>query len=320
VRITAGGSIVQSNTPSNSLVFDADHTSFTGRQAAFPGRFTIGPIINGYPEIGYNFYTSNAVYTKIANDTAWGIGFGVSNRMDFKYAGAGTGTFSWGSPLMSITSGGEILAGSTSVGVGFVNTSKIGSYQGYTSDSNSTAISAIRTGGFFGVDGGTNSNNQASYTAITANVQWGAANNPGAIFRGYQNTNLAVQISFSGNIANTNGSYGTISSDVRLKENIISATPKLEDLLKLNVVNFNLIGKEEKHIGFIAQEMQEVFPSFVHKNDTREYDEDGNVISGLEDALGIKVGMEFAILVKAIQELKSENDNLKSRLEVLEQS
>jgi hypothetical protein len=124
----------------------------------------------------------------------------------------------------------------------------------------------------------------------------------------------------SGNVQNTNGSYGTIASDRRLKENIVSATPKLNDILKLNVVNFNLIGNKEKHIGFIAQEMQEVFPSFIHKTDTRKYDEEGNLISGLEDALGVKVGMEFAILVKAIQELKSENDNLKSRLEVLEQS
>ena len=122
-----------------------------------------------------------------------------------------------------------------------------------------------------------------------------------------------LRVADSGNITNTNGSYGTISSDIRLKENIKPATSKLDDLLKLNVVNFNLIGNEEKHIGFIAQEMQEVFPSFVYENDTRKYDEDGNLISGLEDALGVKVGMEFAILVKAIQELKAEIDELKNK-------
>jgi hypothetical protein len=135
---------------------------------------------------------------------------------------------------------------------------------------------------------------------------------------GYYNVGAAAykfRVADSGNVTNTNGSYGTISSDRRLKENIVSATSKLDDLLKLNVVNFNLIGNEEKHIGFIAQEMQEVFPSFVYQTDTRKYDEDGNVINGLEDALGVKVGMEFAILVKAIQELKSENDTLKSILQ-----
>jgi hypothetical protein len=120
-----------------------------------------------------------------------------------------------------------------------------------------------------------------------------------------------LRVADSGNITNTNGSYGTISSDIRLKENIKPATSKLDDLLKLNVVNFNLIGNEEKHIGFIAQEMQEVFPSFVYQNDTRKYDEDGNLISGLEDALGVKVGMEFAILVKAIQEQQAQIEELK---------
>jgi hypothetical protein len=113
---------------------------------------------------------------------------------------------------------------------------------------------------------------------------------------------LLMELNSSGDTYNLNGTYGTISSDRRLKENIAPATPKLDDIMKLNVVNFNLIGNENKHIGFIAQEMQEVFPSFVHQSDTRKYDEDGNVVSGLEDALGVKIGMEFAILVKAIQE------------------
>jgi hypothetical protein len=117
---------------------------------------------------------------------------------------------------------------------------------------------------------------------------------------------LLMELNSSGDTYNLNGTYGTISSDRRLKENIAPATPKLDDIMKLNVVNFNLIGNENKHIGFIAQEMQEVFPSFVHQSDTRKYDEDGNVVSGFEDALGVKIGMEFAILVKAIQEQQSQ--------------
>jgi hypothetical protein len=115
-----------------------------------------------------------------------------------------------------------------------------------------------------------------------------------------------MELNSSGETYNVTGVYGTIYSDRRLKENIAPATPKLDDIMKLNVVNFNLIGNENKHIGFIAQEMQEIFPSFVHQSDTRKYDEDGNVVSGLEDALGVKIGMEFAILVKAIQEQQSQ--------------
>jgi hypothetical protein len=116
---------------------------------------------------------------------------------------------------------------------------------------------------------------------------------------------VLMALNYLGETYNVTGVYGQIS-DRRLKENIVPATPKLDDIMKLNVVNFNLIGNENKYIGFIAQEMQEVFPSFVTQSDTRKYDEDGNVVSGLEDALGVKIGMEFAILVKAIQEQQSQ--------------
>jgi hypothetical protein len=121
------------------------------------------------------------------------------------------------------------------------------------------------------------------------------------------------QLDGNGNVYNRTGVYGTVSSDRRLKENITLATSKLSDILRLNVVNFNLIGSQEKQIGFIAQEMKEVFPSFVYEKDTREYDAKGNVISGYEDSLGVKVGMEFAILVKAIQELEARIKQLENK-------
>ena len=164
-----------------------------------------------------------------------------------------------------------------------------------------------------------------SNTSFTDNVLFvegyrNTTNNSWYLISAYNRTAAAYKfrVADSGNVTNTNGSYGTISSDIRLKENIINATSKLEDIMKLRVVNFNFIDNEQKQIGFIAQEMEEVFPSLVFKNDTREYDEEGNVISGFEDTRGLKVGMEFALLVKAIQELKAENDSLISRIELLE--
>jgi hypothetical protein len=128
-------------------------------------------------------------------------------------------------------------------------------------------------------------------------------------------TNAKAYIFANGNLANRNGTYGTISSDIRLKENIVPATSKLEDLLKLNVVNFNLKDDQDKkkQLGFIAQEFKEVFPSLVYQKDTRKYDEEGNLISGLEDTLGVQVGMEFAILVKAIQELEARVKELENK-------
>jgi hypothetical protein len=131
-----------------------------------------------------------------------------------------------------------------------------------------------------------------------------------------------------GDINNINGTYGTISSDRRVKENIVDATPKLNDILSLNVKNFNFIGDNKKQIGLIAQDVESVFPSWVKTSDTRIYkthdengvllEEQGELISGHEDGKSLKVGMEFAVLVKTIQELNAKIEGLEQRIQTLE--
>lgn len=108
-----------------------------------------------------------------------------------------------------------------------------------------------------------------------------------------------------------NGTYGTIS-DQKLKENIVDATPKLDDINKLKVRNFNFKDKpEEKHIGFIAQEFEEVFPSMIET--TQDKDDDNNPI---EDSYTktIKSSVLIPMLVKSIQELKAEIEQLKTQI------
>ena len=131
-----------------------------------------------------------------------------------------------------------------------------------------------------------------------------------------------------GDIKNINGSYGTISSDRRVKENIVDATPKLNDILSLNVKNFNFIGDNKKQIGLIAQDVESIFPSWVQTSDTRIYkthdengvplEEQGELVSGLEDGKSLKVGMEFAVLVKTIQELNAKIVALEAKVQKLE--
>jgi len=137
---------------------------------------------------------------------------------------------------------------------------------------------------------------------------------------------MANMIDFEddGDIKNINGSYGTISSDERVKENIVEATSKLDDILSLKVKNFNFIGDNKKQIGLIAQEVEQVFPSWVNTRDTRIYKthdehgvplkEQGELVSGYKDGKGLKVGMEFAVLVKTIQELNAKIVALESRI------
>jgi hypothetical protein len=127
-------------------------------------------------------------------------------------------------------------------------------------------------------------------------------------------------LSSGGALSTTTGSLGTISSDLRLKKNVTDATSKLDDILSLRVVNFEYKNEDKngKQLGFIAQEFEEVFPSLVTNADSRKYDTKGNVISGYEDEKGLKVGLDFAVFTKAIQEQQAIIEDLKARIEKLE--
>lgn len=77
--------------------------------------------------------------------------------------------------------------------------------------------------------------------------------------------------SFTGNLSTTGniGADGDITantfyatSDRRLKENIVDYKPE-KSILDIPVKEYNFIGDDKKHIGFIAQDLQEVFPELI---------------------------------------------------------
>ena len=103
---------------------------------------------------------------------------------------------------------------------------------------------------------------------------------------------------------NATGVYGSIS-DVSLKENIIDATPKLNDLLKVRIRNFNLKdNKDRKDIGVIADELELIFPNLVEKNG-----------DGFKT---VKYSIFTPMLIKAIQEQQTLIESLTARIEKLE--
>lgn len=83
----------------------------------------------------------------------------------------------------------------------------------------------------------------------------------------YCQDSLAVRakIQSNGNLVNVNNSYGAIS-DVKLKENIADATPKLDKLLQVRIVSYNLkTDPDQKQLGVIAQELEKLFPGMVEE-------------------------------------------------------
>ena len=102
----------------------------------------------------------------------------------------------------------------------------------------------------------------------------------------------------SGNAVNTNNSYGSIS-DRKLKENIVDATSKLEKLNQVRIVNFNRIGNEQKQLGVIAQELEQIFPSMIEEVIDR--DAEGNDLGTTTKS--VKYSVFVPMLIKAMQEL-----------------
>jgi hypothetical protein len=201
-----------------------------------------------------------------------------------------------GNPRGIFDNGGNFLVGTTAT-VSAGPTSRVISYAGSAS---TAAISAqygnSYTGQLYRADSLTTSGTGWSYFM-------GLSGNGTSI------TTTQIQILGNGNIQNTNNSYGAIS-DIKRKENITDATPKLEKLNQVRVVNFNMIGEEQKQLGVIAQELEQVFPSMIEE--TPDRDVEGNDLGTTTKS--VKYSVFVPMLIKAIQELKAEVDSLKAQI------
>lgn len=112
------------------------------------------------------------------------------------------------------------------------------------------------------------------------------------------------------------GGSTLVTSDERFKENIEDASPKLDDLMRLRVRNFNFTADSnvggfnysKKRIGFIAQEFSEVFPNLVKPfwHQISENDEEA------VERLSIRENTLIPIIVKAIQELSAKVTELEN--------
>ena len=95
------------------------------------------------------------------------------------------------------------------------------------------------------------------------------------------------------------------TSDARLKENIVDLPSQLSNIMALRPVEFDYKASKGHQIGFIAQEVQEIYPDLISQN------ADGYLsLSGLDK--------NASRLIKAIQELKALVDAQAVRIAALE--
>lgn len=114
-----------------------------------------------------------------------------------------------------------------------------------------------------------------------------------------------------GNIDETSGAY-TAVSDARMKSNVRPLNGILADVMKLNpsVYNFKKGDTERDYIGFIAQDVEQVFPQIVHHH----ADTDGAGI----DQYTVDYSGFGVLAISALQEQQKIIDAQEERLATLE--
>jgi len=195
---------------------------------------------------------------------------------------------------MRLDSSGNLLVGTTSQ----ANSEKFNATQ---SSVNSTIIA---------------NNTNASFSAVNVESRTTSTSTNGTFyhFRGISNGVNRFIVYDSGNVVNTNNSYGAIS-DVKLKENIVDASPKLVDLMQVKVRQYNLKSDQtHKQIGVVAQELETVFPSMI--DEAIDRDAEGNDLGTTTKS--VKYSVFVPMLIKAIQELSAQVTALQAQVKALQ--
>jgi hypothetical protein len=181
-------------------------------------------------------------------------------------------------------------------------------YVGLPTGSNFTRL---MPGGGVLAKNGSASDSGVSYWAQSAR---GADTGRQFMYFQYSNTSLAFQVFNNGNVQNLNNSYGALS-DIKLKENIELAESQWDDIKSIEICKYNLKETGEKHIGVIAQQLEEVgVNGLVEESYLR--DSDGNLEE--ESTKSVKYSVLYMKSIKALQEAMERIEQLEQRVDAME--
>ena len=174
----------------------------------------------------------------------------------------------------------------------------------------------------FGINGGnswlqaTDKSNLATFASLLLNP------NGGNVGIGTMNPTYQLQLS-TDSAGKPNGGSWANSSDERIKKNITPITDALEKIVSLRGVQYEWRNPSEHaardgeiRAGFLAQEVENVFPKFVNEIDASKKDA---ILTPNGKIKNLSLPFDFdAYIVEAIKELKKENDELRAKIGKLE--
>jgi hypothetical protein len=128
-------------------------------------------------------------------------------------------------------------------------------------------------------------------------------------------TAYKFRVADSGNVTNTNNSYGSIS-DVKLKQDIVDAGSQWDDIKNLRVRKYRWKSEPDgfMQLGLVAQEAELVSPGLVEEHQDR--DEENNFTG--ETTKAVKYSVLYMKAVKALQEAMERIETLEAKVAALE--
>ncbi len=335
-----------------SVVTGGYNNSVTGKYSFIGGGFNnavtyrYAAIVGGYADTATGQYSfigggqsniassDNAVVAGGSNNTASGGtstvcgGSGNVSSMAFSFIGAGYGNTASGN--RSVVGGGDgntaggycATIGGGDLNIASGNRSAVGGGQGDSAVGDFAVVAGGRSNkasGIYSYAAGRRAKALHAGSFVwtdSMNADWGSTGVNQFIIRA--NGGVGINTSSPGYPLDVAGachasSFPT-SSDQRLKKNVEQLSGVLAKLMKVRGVKFDWNEKYEamgrstghKEIGVVAQEIEAQFPELVSH-------------WGNEDYCAVDYGRLTAVLIEAIKELKTENDELKTRMEKLEQ-
>lgn len=323
------GGNVGIGTPSPTVALEVKSISARYGILNSDGVVQLGTYLNDTTGIGNLGTKSNHKLGFFTNDGGTAVVLDTTGKV-------GVGTVSPSSPLTVSATGLGVEQTNGTVRLGtFVNTTA--GYLGtvtshplifYTSNTNVFTIGANGDVGIMTSPvAGTRLNvlSSSNYTTYSVNSASGGG---GVALAGYNSNTGAIGGAGWGGYgiwcgAGTCGgaSSWNVSSDARLKDRIenLPSNWGLAVIEKLRPVTYHWRDvkrdkREGEQIGFIAQEVSPVLPALVSqaKGTSTTITLTGNKTAHIQDPMSIKYDLLAVPLVKAVQELKAENDNLRS--------
>ena len=194
----------------------------------------------------------------------------------------GTGVINIGSGQLGKDASGNLLVGTTSA----------------TNNASTFTVASAKAALILG------SSVTADSTSLLDLIKFGATASSSQVYASF-----AYNSGSNGNGTITGAGVGaaqfTANSDIRLKENIVDLAPQLANIMALRPVEFDYKLEKAHQIGFIAQEVREIYPDLIGET------KDGYLTLG-------GLSKNDSRLIKAIQELKALVDAQAVRIAALE--